>query len=214
MTRKTISHEASAAAFEETTRKGKVRARGRIAVPAIYSTVPGKHREPPRRFMERLDVMRGEWVKAEPEFQKYDLNTMIRVARSMPDFLRVVVIDNFGRRVELSPEAIIKGDMKAGESLRVAKNGKVLRVKAQRKAPEPAPLHGNGQAQVRMRVNAVKKPTKPRVAQITRAPVAVPMLQPIPVRELVAGELAYKAKEGAQFSAMQAAFARAVTTRH
>lgn len=200
-----IAHESHSAAWDEIDeRTGKVVLRGHITTPAIYN-MKGVAAVPVTRFMERYNVDRGEWVSAERELQKLDLPTMVRYARAMPDYLRVVVLDPRWRdpnqaRVILDRSAVVKGDP-VTQSPRKAKKKKrahsVPRPPAPRK-PQPR------------RAPAVPKPKRPGVTEIKVPARDVPMIQPVPVERMIADELGFAAMRGKQLGGMAAAFARAV----
>lgn len=205
-----IAHEVSAAAWDEIhPRTGHVVLRGKITAPSIYSTVPPPCRELPKRFMERLNLDRGIWVKAESALQKHGLAVMVRIARSTPDFLRVVVLDHMGTRCVLTRDCVVKGDIVsdrrgAAKSRKARRKARVIGKRAN-KAQTPKPPKA-------------KRPPRPRRAPaVKRAPAAVVRIEPVlvplirPMDERIREELAYAKHKGVHLGGLADAFARAAT---
>lgn len=118
-----IKHEETGAAYEVRARNGVVMAKGSIARPAIYDTLPAPHRPIKRAFLERLCLARGEWLTAEKPLQVGSVATLLNRARSLPGHLRVVVLNWAGARVEVDTASAV-----------VSPDGAWLRPGARRKA--------------------------------------------------------------------------------
>jgi hypothetical protein len=71
----------------------KAAAKSNVTSSKIFETIPGPQRKKARFWMERLDVDRNLWSKAESSMQGKDLGVLLNRARAMPQHLRVMVRD-------------------------------------------------------------------------------------------------------------------------
>lgn len=233
-----VSHESHAAAFEVYGRNGDGKrvvkgTGGSITTPSIYNTVPPPERAKPSAFVERYNVDRCMWGKAESSLQKLDVAAMLKVARSTPKFLRVVVTDYLGQRHELSARLTkVRGTVTAKDRIKLTRNGVVTRVLTPSEVLSPKQLKERASqlnakdakrrtrkasdvpAQPPVRPPRPRRPNAPKrqpVHEIRVPNEPVPMIQPVPVEQIVAK--AYPLVRNGAMSNVSAAFARALALK-
>jgi hypothetical protein len=100
-----------------------------------------KHHAPKpaqRFFMERLNLSKGLWLKAEAGLQQLQLGAMLNAARAMPEFLRVVALDWKDTPIVLDSASATTGEKDGALWIRPRKGARCLVLTEQEARKLPA----------------------------------------------------------------------------